>query len=499
MSKITKVLSAIERSGNKLPHPTLLFIYLCGIVIFTSWVCSLLGVSVEHPISLETITAKSLLSVEGLHFFLTNAIQNFTGFAPVGSVLVAVMGIGVAEHSGLINTLLKATILKAPKKLTTFFIVTTAVLSSLAADTGYVIIIPLAGIIFHSLGRNPLAGIVAAFAGVSGGFSANLLIGPLDVILGGISTEAAHLVDPNYEVSAAANYYFIVVSTLLIGLVGTLITELIVEPWLPKPDSTAQLDIALSQEEKRGLWSVGVFSLIFIALIALSTVPESGVLRDPETKSILRSPFIQGIVIIIAVYGALSGLIYAKFTNSKNAKNVLVEAMEKHTSTMASYIVLMFFAAQFVNFFGWSQLGGIFAIEGAQMLQAAQLPKELLLVCFILMSATINLFIGSASAKWALIAPIFIPMLLLMGISPEATQMAYRIGDSTTNIITPLMPYFGVVVAFAQQYDKKIGIGTLISVMIPYSLFFLLSWTALLTIWIVFALPLGPGATVFIN
>eukprot|EP00903_Cladosiphon_okamuranus_P004249 g4247.t1 len=381
----------------------------------------------------------------------------------------------------------------------TFLVVFAGVMSSLAADTGYVVLIPLAGMVFAAAGRHPVAGIAAAFAGVSGGFSANLLIGPLDAILSGLSTEAAALVDPDYEVTAAANYYFIVVSTFLIGVVGTFVTERWVSPMLGEYEGAVEEVADVSAEEKKGLRAVLIFTLVFAALLVLLVAPEAGLLRDPETTSVLRSPFISGIVVIISIYAAIAGWIFGfvsqRFTTSKD----VVQGMDNAMGTMASYLVLMFFAAQFVSWFGWSQLGTITAIKGAELLQALNPSAAVLLVSFVILAAFINLLIGSASAKWALLAPIFVPMLLLSGISPEATQVAYRIGDSSTNIITPLMPYFGVVVAFVQKYDKDAGIGTMLATMMPFSIAFLLSWSAMLAIWILLGIPLGPGAPIFVG
>ncbi len=502
---INRCLNYIEEVGNRLPHPTLLFIILCGIVLAISLLASLLGLEAYHPINGSVIKAQNLLSQEGLHKILANTVKNFVQFAPVGTVLVAVMGIGIAEHSGLLGTVIKATILKAPRQFLSFFVVIMGVMSSLAADTGYVVLLPLAGVIFWAAGRHPVIGIAAAFAGVSGGFSANLIIGPLDAILAGISTEAAKLVTDDYFVTAAGNYYFIFVSTFLIGIVGTWVTEKVVAPRFPSIDN---LDAEIppeyeypeiTPEQKRALKAVGLFSLAFIGLILAGLIPEQGFLRDPETHSILRSPMIKGIVTIIAVYGGLCGIIFGHVSGQYKSNSDFIKGMEEHMATMAGYLVLMFFAAQLVNYFAWSNLGAIMAIKGALLLQALAFPPAILLVCFILLAAGINLFIGSASAKWALLAPIFVPMLLLAGISPEATQVAFRIGDSATNIITPLMPYFGVAVAFAQHYKKDIGIGSIIAIMLPYSIAFLLSWACLLFIWVSFDWPLGPGANILFD
>ena len=496
---LNSILLRIECAGNKLPHPTALFIYLCGLVLILSAVSSAFDISAIHPITATTISSVNLLSGEGLQLILTHTVTNFTHFAPVGSVLVAMMGIGIAEHSGLISAALKATILKAPRQLLSFFVVLSGVLSSLAMDTGYVVLIPLAAIVFITAGRHPLVGIAAAFAGVSGGFSANFIIGPVDAILAGISTEAANLVQPGYEVSAAANYYFIIVSTLLIGIVGTWVTEKVIAPRLGDYDSTEQPQHSdqVSPAETRALRAVAVFSVIAIALLLWGLLPAQGLLRD-QNGSILHSPFIKGIVTIIAFYAAIAGVIYGKISGSFNRTEDIIKGMESSMGTMASYLVLMFFASQFVSYFNWSQLGAISAINGAQWLKTLDPNASTLLISFIIMSAAINLLIGSASAKWALFAPIFVPMFLLVGITPEATQVAYRIGDSSTNIITPLMPYFGVVITFVQRYDKQAGIGTIIATMLPYSLAFLLSWSALLILWMLMDWPLGPGAYIFL-
>lgn len=498
-----RTLNRIEAIGNKLPHPTLLFVWLCGIVLALSLVSSLLGLEAIHPVSGEVIRATNLISVEGLRLILERTVTNFTQFAPVGTVLVAIMGIGIAEHSGLIGSLLRISILKAPEKILTFLVVFAGVMSSIAADSGYVVLIPLAGIIFQAAGRSPIAGIAAAFAGVSGGFSANLLIGPLDAILAGLSTEAAALVDIGYQVSPAANYYFMVASTLLVAVVGTVVTEKIITPRFPHTPHTREVAAPISLDERRGLKGVGLFTAVFVGLLLWGLVPDNGILRSPGVDSapgsILSSPFINGIVTIIAVYAGIAGWLFGNLSHRFASSSEAITGMESSMVTMASYLVLMFFAAQFVNYFAWSQLGIICAIKGAALLQALDPNIAVLLVCFVVFTALINLLIGSASAKWALLAPVFVPMLMLSGITPEAAQVAYRVGDSSTNIITPLMPYFGVVLAFAQKYDKNIGIGTIIATMLPYSLWLLICWSAFLAGWILLDLPLGPGVSIFMG
>ena len=499
MAKLSlSLLDRIEKLGNKLPNPTVLFIYLSGLVILASWLSSMMSISATHPTSGELLSPVNLVSTAGLQRILTEAVSNFVGFAPVGTVLVAILGIGIAEHSGLLAAALKASIMRAPKQLLTFSVILCGVLSSIAADTGYVVLIPLAAIMFSHAGRNPLTGIAATFAGVSGGYSANLVIGPVDAILSGITTEAAGLIE-SHSVSAAGNYYFIAASTLLIAVICTLVTELLVAKRLDPetdPDATSNQS-ALSVSESAGLKAAGLFTFVFVALLLWATVPESGLLRDPNTGSLTKSPLIKGIVPLISLYAAIAGIVYGKISGRYLKKSEAIAGMEQQMATMASYLVLMFFAAQFVAYFQWSNLGAIVAIGGAQLIQSANLPVPILLCGFIFLASFINLFIGSASAKWALIAPVFVPMLMLSGVSPEATQMAYRIGDSSTNIITPLMPYFGVVIAFAQKYRHDLGIGTLIALMLPYSIALLLGWTAMLLCWTLLELPLGPGASIY--
>ncbi len=421
-------------------------------------------------------------------------VRNFTGFAPLGVVLVAMLGIGVMEHAGLIGALLRRMVRNATPRMLTMTVVFAGVLSSIAADAGYVVLIPLAGMLFANAGRNPLAGIAAAFAGVSGGFSANLLIGPVDAMLSSLSTEAARIVSAEQEVSITANYWFMLVSVFLITAIGTWVTERLVLPRLPAwaAEDTRMEDPAFAALEARGLRAAGITLCVGVLLILWCTLPQDGLLRDPDTGSLLRSPFIAGLIPILFLLAATCGLAYGIAAGTIRNDRDFIGAMEKTMATMGAYLVLMFFAAQFVAWFNWSQLGIILAIRGAALLTTLDPDPVALMLLFILLSAVINLLIGSASAKWSLLAPVFVPMFLLAGIPAETTQAAYRIGDSSTNIITPLMPYFGIVVAFVQRYQPAAGVGTIVSLMLPYSVCFLLSWSILLAIWLTLSLPLGP-------
>ena len=497
---IYKFLYVIEKIGNKLPHPATLFIIFTLGVLILSWLVSLFNIAVIHPGTGKEIKPINLLSIEGLHKILLNLVSNFTSFAPLGTVLVALLGISIAEHSGLISSVLRLLILKSPKKLLTFAIVFSGILSNAASEIGYVLLVPLSAIIFLSVGRHPIGGLAAAFAGVSGGYSANILLGTIDPLLAGLTQEAAHIIDRNYEVNAAANYYFMFVSTFVIALAGTFVTEKIIIPRLGKYEKqeTAEEIKSLSKEEKKGLLFAGIAFIIFIFFILLGLVPDNGYLRDPKTNSILKSPFLNGIVAIVFIGGAISGLAYGIGAGTIRNDNDLIKGMSKSMETLGSYIVLVFFAAQFVALFNWTNIGLIIAVEGAYFLKSSGLGAIPLLIAFVIVSSIINLFIGSASAKWAIMAPVFIPMFMLLGYSPELIQAAYRVGDSVTNVISPMMSYFALIIAFLNKYDKNAGIGTLIATMIPYSIVFFIVWITLFVFWIILDLPLGPGAGLFI-
>ena len=495
-----RLLSSIEYWGNKLPHPTALFIILCGVVVLASALLKLFNVGAALSPTEESVFVKSLLSRDGLHFFLTHAVKNFVTFAPVGTALVAVMGLSIAEHSGLLPALLKGLVKRTPKKWLTAAVVLSGVLSSLASDSGYVVLIPLAAIIFIQAGRHPIAGIAAAFAGVSAGYSANLIVGPHDAILAGLSQESARTIVPSYIVSITGNYYFIVVSTFLITAIASWVNHTFTRKQVATISFTIPPISAKERDEslvRRGLAAAGITLLVILALILATTLPSNGLLRSID-GSLLQSPLTQGIVVIIALTASLCGISYGLAARTYSSWQDAITGMEQHTATMAGYLVLMFFAAQFVSLFNWSQLGLVIAISGANGLKALQLPLPILLISFVFLAGFINLFIGSSSAKWALLAPIFIPMFLLLGLAPEATQMAYRIGDSTTNIISPLMPYFGVVIAFIHHYSKNLGSGTVIALMLPYSITLLLGWTIVLAIWLFLDWPLGPGVKTFL-
>ena len=502
-SFLSRFLSAIERIGNALPHPATLFaIFALGLVLL-SWLFSKLELSAVNPKDGAAVLPINLLSRDGLHWILDSTVDNFTGFAPLGTVLVAMLGISVAEKSGLISTGLRLLIHSAPRRLLTFVVVLAGVMSNIASDVGYVLLVPMGAIIFLSVGRHPIAGLAAAFAGVSGGFSANLLLGTIDPLLAGISQEAARIIDVQYTITPACNYYFMVVSTFLIAAVGTWVTEKVIIPRLGRYEGEAVGEGEelrdLKEAEKSGLWWALIVSLVLVALVVVGLVPEGGFLRDAETGSVLYSPFVHGIVTFIFLSGLLVGLAYGIAAGTFRSDSDVVKGMKESMESLGLFMVLVFFAAQFVAYFKYTNLGLILAIKGAELLKASGLGPVPLMLSFVLLAATMNLCMGSASAKWAFMAPVFIPMFMLLGYSPELVQGVYRIGDSTTNLISPMMSFFALIVAFVQRYDPKAKMGTVIATMLPYTVAFLVVWTGLLVIWLLLGLPLGPGAELFLS
>ena len=498
---ISKLLTVIEKVGNALPHPATLFALLAFLVIVASWLFSLAGISVLHPGTGLEVAPVNLLSVEGFHKILLMMIKNFTDFAPLGTVLVALLGIGIAEGSGLIGTSLRLLVIKAPRNMLTFVIVLAGVLSNAASEVGYVVLVPLSAMIYLAIGRHPIAGLAAAFAGVSGGYSANLLLGTIDPLLAGISEEAARIIQPDYHVNPACNYYFMVISTFLIAGLGTWVTEKIIVPRMGKyeGDEMAEEIKPISALEKKGLWYATIVTIIITLIVLWGTIPADGFLRDLKTGSLLNSPFLKGIVAFIFLGSAAAGIAYGIGAKTLKNDTDVMNGMAKSMQTLGSYIVLVFFAAQFVAYFNWTNIGIIVAVKGADALKASGFGPVPLLLSFVFASAIINMFMGSASAKWAIMAPVFIPMFMLLGYTPEYVQVAYRIGDSVTNIISPMMSYFALIIAFVQRYDKKSGIGTLIATMLPYSVVFLIGWIILFVIWIVLEIPVGPGAGMLLN
>lgn len=493
-----RFLGAIERGGNALPHPASLFGILALLALFFSWLGSVMNWTVVHPATKEVINTVNLLSKEGFHRIMLEMVDNYTSFAPLGIVMVALLGVGIAESSGLISAVIRLLVLKAPARLLTFVLVFTGILSNMASDLGYVLIIPMAGIIFHAVGRHPIAGMAAAFAGVSGGFSANIFIGTIDPLLAGLSTEAARILDKTYYVLPTANYYFMAVSTVVIAFAGTWVTHRFVEPRLGNytGDVPAEPLVRLSKREKKALLWVIFTTAVWFVILLIGLIPNEGFLRGPE-NSLLRSPLLKGFIAFLFLIAGSMGVVYGFISGKFKSDADVVKGMVDSFKSLAAFLVLVFFAAQFVAYFKWSNLGLIIAVQGADFLQKADLGMIPLLIMFIILSGIINMFMGSASAKWAILGPVFIPMFMLLGYSPELSQAVFRIGDSVTNLISPMMSFFALIIVYFEKYDKKAGIGTLISTMLPYSLVFFILWTLLIIGWTQLELPLGPGSGIF--
>ncbi len=500
-----RMLDWIERTGNALPDPAILFLMLMILVWVFSALLSGIDFGEVDPRNGQPLMIQNLLTGERLADFLANMVRVFVTFAPLGIVLVAMLGVGVAEHSGYINVGLKKLLAFTPQTLLTPMLILVAIVSHTAADAGYVLVIPLGGVIFYAAGRHPLAGIAAAFAGVSGGFSANFIPSGIDPLLMSFTLEAARIYDPAIELNPLNNIFFTGLSSILIVLVGWFITDKIVEPRLTKvkvdgnEDDLPKME-TVSPRETRAFWAATLAMVAALIGLILWAIPENSALRgpdpnDPETLSLVAfsAPLMRAIVPLIFVFFIIPGVVYGYMSGVFKSSKDLVDSQSKSMQSMAYYIVMAFFCALFIDAFSQSNIGILIALKGANLLRSLELPGQVTIVGIIFLSAFVNLLVGSASAKWALIAPIFVPMLMQDGIniSPDLTQAAYRVGDSVSNIITPLLPYFPLVVVFAQRYVKSTGIGTLISMMLPYSIIFIFAWTIFLLAYWALGIPLG--------
>jgi aminobenzoyl-glutamate transport protein len=494
---LDRFLNVIERAGNKLPDPAILFVIALAIV----WVASALLAPVQFteidPRDSMPIRVHNQLTGAAMAAFLSNMVTVFVTFPPLGIVLVALLGVGVAEHVGFLTAMLKGLLNITPQSLLTPMLILVGCLSHTTADAGYVLVVPLGGVIFYTAGRHPLAGIAAAFAGVSGGFSANLLPAPLDPLLQGFTQTAAQIIAPGRIVNPLSNYYFTASSTLLIMGLGWFVTDRVVEPRLratPVDAGTTDLPTltAATATERRAM-SAGLLTMVGLLLfLGLAAAPAGSPLRAPDGQLVVNTaPLMRSIVPLIFLLFLFPSIVFGVVAGTVRSHRDVIAGMTKAMGTMSYYIVLAFFAALFTDAFGRSNIGALVALKGATFLQALGLPGQVTIIGIILVTTAVNLLIGSASAKWALLAPIFVPMLMQVGLAPELTQAAYRVGDSSTNIITPLMPYFPLTVVFCQRYVRTAGIGTLASMMLPYSLTFLVAWTLYLLAYWALGLPLG--------
>ena len=491
------ILGTIERVGNALPHPFILFLIITGILIAAAAILDVIGVSVINPTTNEAVAVKSLLNKEGFEWFMTSMVGNFSSFAALGVVLAMQMAIGVAEGSGLLTTAMRRAILGVPMWLLTAAVIFLGINGSIASEASIIFIPPLAATAFWAAGKHPLAGLIAGYAAVNAGFTANVMITATDALLYPVTEATAQTIDPSYTTTAANNWYFMIASCIVLTVVGVFVNDKIIAPRLGEYKGTeVDKERDATPIERKGLRNAGIFSVIFIVLILIGLIPKNGFLRSAE-GGVLEGPFITGLVGFLIVYFILVGVVYGKTVGVFKTASDVPKVMAESLNSLTSYIVLVFVIAQFIQIFSYTNLGTVIAVTAADFLKNAGFTGIPMIICIILITTLVNFFMTSGTAKWYIFAPIFVPMFMMLGYSPEFAQVVYRIGDSCTNPITPIYPYLPMIIGMASKYDKKAGMGTIISMMIPYSVAFLLSWIVMVILWVLFNIPLGPGASVF--
>ncbi len=504
-----KFLDAVERVGNKVPHPAVIFLILIGIVVVLSQVLHMLGTSITyevlnpetHKTETATTAARSLLTADGIRFMYERLIPNFMSFTAVGLMIVAMVGAGVAEEAGLVKALIRKLVLISAPSALTYIMAFVGILSSIAADAGYLVLIPLAGAAFLSVNRHPLAGLAVGFASVASAFTVNMLIKPLDAVLVEFTNDAIHLIDPKVSIGLTSNLWFSIASVVVLTGLIAFITEKTIEPRLGEykgqydaaqgGEQPAQA-AALSADESRGL-RYALFALLgTLAFFALLALPPGAPLRNPDTGALIgNSPFMNGLIALIMVLFLATGAAYGIGAGTMKNITDVIKAIEKALSGLGSLIFLFLIISQFVAYFNYSNMGTILAVKMADVLRDAHIGPLWLLIGFIIVVAIVDLLITGAIAKWAIFAPIFVPLLMKLGVAPEAVLAAYRVGDSPVNSITPLNAYFALVVGFAQKYDKNAGIGTVVALMLPYVVWIMAIWTLLFAVWFLLGLPWG--------
>ena len=491
------ILGTIERVGNALPHPFILFLIITGVLVVLAAILAAFGVSVTNPTTEEVVAVKSLLNKDGLSWFMTSMVSNFSSFAALGVVLAMQMAIGVAEGSGLLTTAMRRAILGVPTWLLTAVVIFLGINGSIASEASIIFIPPLAATAFLAAGKHPVAGLMAGYAAVNAGFPANVMITATDALLYPVTEEIAKGVDPSYSTTVANNWYFMIASCFMLTIVGVFVNNKFIAPRLGKYEGkNYDSERDATDIEKKGLRNAGIFSVIYIAIILIGLIPKNGFLRDAE-GSVLNGPFITGLVGFLILYFVLVGIVYGKTVGAFKTASDVPKMMADSLNSLTGYIVLVFVIAQFIQTFNYTNLGTVIAVTGANFLKSAGLTGIPMILCIIVITTFVNFFMTSGTAKWYIFAPIFVPMFKILGYSPEFAQVIYRIGDSCTNPITPIYPYLPMIIGMAAKYDKKAGMGTVISMTLPYSISFLISWVIMVIAWMLLNLPLGPGATVF--
>ncbi|MFK0246891.1 AbgT family transporter [Amycolatopsis azurea] len=501
MHLLLRALDVVERLGNKLPHPFWLFVILSGVLALASWGLSAAGVSALNPATGKTIEAKNLLSAEGVRMMVTDAVKSYTSFPPLGTILVVMLGVAVAERSGLLAAVLRSGVSKVSPRWVTFALAFTGMVSHVASDAAYVVLIPLGALAFRAVGRSPILGIVVAFVSISAGYDASPLITPTDAILSGLTTAAAQTIDPSYSVTPLANYFFSLASSIVLAVVITLVTEKILArraAEMPVDDDAEEDDLGslqLTRQERRGLLAALIALAVFVVALVLAVLPASSPLRG-KGGSIVESPLLTSISVFLALGFLAAGWAYGKVAGTITSSRDIPGFMAHGFREMAPILVLFFAISQFLAYFKWTGIGEITAINGAGLLKSAGVSGPVIMLGILVVVTLVNLIVTSGSAQWALIGPVFVPMLMLLDIPPETTQALYRIADSCTNAITPMSPYFVMALGFLQRYRRSAGIGTLFSMTVPLSFALLVVWTLLFFVFWVFGIPLGPGAPV---
>ncbi|MFI1855254.1 AbgT family transporter [Streptomyces sp. NPDC020480] len=504
LARLLRLLGAIERAGNKLPHPFWLFGILSALLALVSWGLAAADVSAADPAGGEDVVVRSLVSVDGVRSMITDAVTNYATFPPLGTILVVMLGVAVADRSGLLTAMLRAGVAKVPARWMTFAVAFTAMVSHVASDAAYVVLMPLGGLAFRAVGRSPVLGIVVAYVGVSAGYDASPLITPMDAVLSGLTTAAAHTVDPGYSVTPLSNYFFSLGSSVVLAAVITFVTEKVLAKRvaaLPPEAEEAEDDDAglggleLRSEERRGLRRAGFTLLVFLGVVVAAMIPSGSPLRG-EGGSIVESPVLTGIAVVLGVLFALLGAVYGRAAGTVRSGRDIPDFMAQGMREMAPILVLFFAISQFLAYFKWTGVGQVLAIRGADLLKDLGVTGPVAFLGILVVCTVINLVMTSGSAMWALVAPVFVPMLMLLDVPPEATQALYRIADSCTNAITPMSAYFIMALGFLQRYRRSAGIGTLASLTLPLSVAMLVAWTLFFYAWWALGIPLGPGAPV---
>lgn len=528
------LLGAVERIGNKVPHPVLMFAYLILLVIALSWVLNAIGWSVTEQVAVpvsegapeydyyedttqpgisspdapydedwtiieEVVSIRNLVSVDGVRFIFSSFVNNFAGFSVVAVVFIAMMGAGVAEEAGLLGSLIRRLVRSAPKWALTFMLVLVGVISSIASDAGYLILIPLAAAAFASVGRHPLAGLASGFAGVAAIFMVNVMFTPTDAMITEIANESI-AVAGGTPITIAANYYFMIASSLIMSFVTALITERYVEPrlgpWKPEDAGEgATQEVTLDEAaDKKGSRFALIGLLVVLAIVSLATFLPGAPLRDPETGAIIgNTPFMDSLLFIIMLAFLVSGVCYGVGAGTMKTANAVIAAITKTFQGLGGMVLMLLMISQFIAYFNWTRLPQVIAGSLAHLLEQANIGAIPLLIGFILVIVLLDVIMPGSLPKWAIFAPIFVPLFIRLGVAPQTLLAAYRVADSPVNALTPLMVYLPFIVTVAQRYDKKSGIGTVIALMLPYAVVILVVWVVMFLLWFVLGIPLGPG------